>query len=220
MSFTLEVFNSTEKNKDLINLLNKEFDREYTYINMNGIEVYDIDRGSYIDYHFENEINFDKIFEFGELLKYIEKDKFYSILSKLDRRMFNTINKVYFLSNDEEINKYNNPDREFTLDIRRVFAMYSYNYNIAAINIIKLVKFVEDSLLINRHDKEFNSVFNYQIFISLIHELRHAMYYNNIINKNNELSNEEDVVERFAKDEFYNKIEIHNYDYKCIKLPL
>lgn len=203
-------------NKDLV--LNSVINCEgLTEVSTKNGYVYAYDVKEDIELHFNYEVNFNNLFDFGSLK--IDKELFFKVIeNNLDENLFLMPQKIFFISSEEEL--YNLLSRtEYELqgmDFNKNLGInWSYDSTIV-INIYKCKEVAKE--LVAKLNSTLDDVFNEILWITLIHELRHMLCDLGFIISEEIIPKEEiseENVEKYGFNCFWNNI--YYDDYKCFK---
>lgn len=182
----------------------------------NYIYAYDSQEDRELYFHDLNKLNYDKIFDFNSLI--VNKEKFYKILDEnVDKLLFLMINKVLFISSQEELDKYLDIE-EYELqsfDIDNYLGISWLDNSTVVVN-CKLAKEIckEDC---QDNDFLYKQLYDECIWTTLLHELRHLECDLGVIIPEEIIpleESDEDNVEEYGSNCYYNDIlPCDNYEY-------
>lgn len=179
----------------------------------NFIEAYDEYEDMYLRFHYN--INYENLFDFGSLQ--VDKEKFFNILkNSLEDILFLMPQKIYFISNEEELDNLLSSDDYFaqSMDMEKVLGINWFCDSTIVINIALCRKLAQEEA--NELWENFDDLFNEIVWTTLVHELRHMACDLGAIIPYELIPFEEgseENVEKYALNCFNNSI-IYE-DYKC-----
>ena len=177
------------------------------------IEAYDEQEDMYL--HFHHNIDFDNLFDFGSFK--VNKEKFFNILkNSLDDILFLMPDKIYFISNEDELDELLNSDDYCTqgMDIENCLGINWFCDSTIVINIALCRKLAQEES--SKYNEYFEDIFSEIVWTTLVHELRHMVCDLGVIIPDELIAiseGSEDNVERYTNNCFHNSI-IYD-DYKC-----
>ena len=175
------------------------------------VSAYDDIEGRELNFRFLENLNFDEIFHFGTFK--LDKERFYELLKQLDPILFLMPRKIYFISNEEELEKLEAKYECQSMNIHKHLGINWYADTVIIINIYLIKKIME-----NKDFSEcFSSVdteYNFAVWTTLIHELRHMVCDSGLIISEEEIplsDGEEDAVEENCNYVFDEVIAKNNF---------
>lgn len=176
------------------------------------IEAYDEYQDMYL--HFHHNINYENLFDFGSLQ--VDKEKFFNILKNcLEDILFLIPQKIYFISNEEELdNLLSSDDYMQSMDIDRHLGINWLCDSTIVINVALCRK--EAQNISNHFGDSFEDEFNEVVWTTLIHELRHMVCDLGVIIPDEIIpvsEGSQEQVENYGNNCFWNSIVYE--DYKC-----
>lgn len=170
------------------------------------IEVVDDYWGRVVYFNYLDILDIEKLFEFNSLK--IDKERFFEKLQKLDKEIFMTIKEIIFINTEEEYDMlYRELEYEY-IDMDNCTGVFLFSDSIIVINMMAIRKIAEELCEPYFGAGEIEDI-NTNIYITLIHELRHAHHENPLFeNEFESLTSEEKEsdAENYALTEFEEKI--------------
>ena len=165
----------------------------YDKCNSRNVFVNNVSEKNKLSYIYENNI-----------FKYINKDTMLGILNALNENLFLNLNEVVFMVDYDDLEYL---EEEYCIVVENNYlGWYNYEYSIVVINFRSIVfnatKHLKDMGVFNAEN--LNKFLSEQLLVTLIHELGHCICSCEYLYENeipfNEYSDEEDVVETYAKN--------------------
>ncbi len=146
----------------------------------------------YIEIYDEENVDLKKYYnpkrEISEILEIgnskIDKEKLMEYLNVLDKDLFMTIDKIYLISNQEDLDKFYKDYPEQFLELMENHSIYSYMNNVIAVSIESIAENVKNMIELElveyvNSDSQ-NSIF---ILVEIIRMLRSSMILNSLLTK-------------------------------------
>lgn len=154
-----------------------------------------------------DEAEMERLFDFGSVS--MDEKAFYSAMNKsLDKNMLINVEKIYFLGDKEDYEKIllKYPDSEFFFEDHYGQREALKKGTIIFVNVNTIAKYVHNEAHLKGYTED--EALNFLVLESLVHELRHAIT-NNVLIQEEELplseGEEEAVIEyarKFVKEKF------------------
>jgi hypothetical protein len=180
-----------------------------------GIEVYDTEEDRFLNYKYLEEIRLEEMFQFNSLK--VDKEKFFRVFRDcVDLNMLMIIDKVVFISKEEELEELLDEFPSQSMDIKENVGIHFYMDNVVVVNAKLIHELVNQDVQSCDYYVDFLEEFNRGIWETLIHELRHSITSNPIIPEEYIPLEEgsEEKVEEYCRRVFEEKVEKHP-DYLC-----
>lgn len=177
------------------------------------IEAYDEQEGMYLHFHYD--IDYDTLFDFGSLK--VDKEKFFNVVkNNICKELFLMPDKIYFISNEEELDKLLDEYETHSMDINNMLGINWSCDSVIVINIHQC-RIVANEIAGNTKTS-FNEIFNEAVWTTLIHELRHMICDLGLIIPDELIpisECEEEKVESYGNSYFWDNI--YYEDYECFE---
>lgn len=178
------------------------------------IEAYDEKEDMMLNFH--HTIDLENLFDFGSLK--VDKERFFKIIKEnLDDLLFLMPNKIYFISNEEELDRLLCEYELQSLDYNNVLGTTWLYDSVIVINVNQCKVVSKD--ISKTSIESFSNTFNEVIWTTLIHELRHITCDLGLVIPDYIIplsEGEEDNVERYCNSCFFDNI--YYCDYKCFDI--
>lgn len=179
----------------------------------NHIEAYDEQEDMFLSFH--HKIDYNNLFDFGSLQ--VDKNKFFDMLDCLEKILFLMPKKIYFISNEEELDKLIREEYDTqSMDLNSVLGINWLCDSVIVINVYQCRLVAKE--MSNDTETSFINEFNEVIWTTLIHELRHMVCDLGVIIPEELIPIEEaseENVENYGNTCFWDNI--YYKDYICFK---
>lgn len=180
----------------------------------NCIEVYDEQEDMNLTFHYK--IDYDNLFDFGSMK--VDKDKFLKIAkNNLDELLFLMPKKVYFISNEKELDDLLDEYELQSLDYNNVLGTTWLYDSVIVINVNQCKVVAKETSNIGL--ASFDDVFNEVVWTTIIHELRHMVCDLGLIIPEYIIplsEGAEEKVEEYGNKCFFDNV--YYEDYKCFSM--
>lgn len=175
----------------------------------NHIEAYDEEEDIFLSFHYK--IDYNNLFDFGSLQ--VDKKQFFDILDEcLEKILFLMPNKIYFISNEKELDKLTEEYDTQSMDFNNTLGINWLCDSVIVINVYQCRIVAKE--IAYKTNTPFINTFNEALWTTLIHELRHMMCDLGIIIPEELVpvsEGAEEKVEEYGNECFWNSIYYKNY---------